>query len=87
MFLRVGDNTDFRLNRLEKCIRIAIAVLSITPGQARLLIDEVRDDKGNLTVQWIDWPITQLQRHAFAFAWSECGEDGSSVQHVMKSDQ
>ena len=74
------DDQPFRENRLKKALRIAAAVLSITPDQAELLICELEDHKGSLIVKWRTWPITDLQRHAFKTAWSECHEH--DVEHI-----
>lgn len=74
------DDQPFRTKRLEKALRIASAVLSLTPDQAGLLIAELEDHKGTLIVKWNTWPITDLQRHAFESAWRECAEH--CVDHI-----
>jgi hypothetical protein len=80
MKIVVYDDQPFRTKRIEKALRIASAVLSITPEQADLLIAEIEDRRGDLIVKWNTWPITELQRHAFDTAWRECGEH--VVEHI-----
>jgi hypothetical protein len=82
---RVYDDQPFREKRLEKALRIACAVMSVTEQQASMLIDSLEDFRGTLRIRWNSWPITDHQRAAFDAAWRECGEH--CVEHIdIKND-
>lgn len=67
------ENVEHRDVRLRKCLRIAIAIMGISPRQADRLLLSLHDHKGDLHVLWFD-PPTEAQRAAFQEAWSLCGE-------------
>ena len=75
------DGAAHRVPRLIKTLRIATAVMGITPGQALLLIHGLHDDRGTLVVRWCFSP-SDHQIRAFAVAWSQCGEPEHAVRHV-----
>jgi hypothetical protein len=75
------DGAAHRLPRLHKAMRIAAAIMGITPGQALLLIKGLHDDRGTLEVRWVFSPSNH-QIHAFGVAWEQCGETARDVRHV-----
>jgi len=82
---RVYDDQPFRTKRLEKALRIACAIMSVTEQQADMLINNMEDYRGTLLVRWNSWPITDHQRAAFEAAWRECDEH--CVEHIdIKND-
>lgn len=80
------DNAAHRLPRLQKVMRIAIAIMGITPGQALLLINGLHDDRGTLEVRWVYSP-SDHQIHAFGVAWEQCGESARDVRHTASGVQ
>ena len=74
-----NDNAAHRVPRMHKALRIATAIMGITPGQALLLIHGLRDDRGTLEVRWVYSP-SEHQIHAFAVAWEQCGERAQDVR-------
>ena len=52
MDITTYDDQPFREQRLKKALRIASAILSITPDQAELLLCGLEDHKGDLIVKW-----------------------------------
>lgn len=78
------DEAEWRVERLQKCARIAAAILSLTSEQLDKLISAMEDQKGALIVYWTCSEINQQQRLAFKTAWAECSE--YIVEHVMVSN-
>ena len=78
------EDAKHRDDRLLKCARIAKAILFLSDEQADVLIDELHDYKGRLTVTW-NYRPTQHQVEAFRAAWELCGEPGVNTEHVLKS--
>ncbi len=77
------DGAEHRVPRLIKALRIATAIMGVTPGQALLLIHGLHDDRGTLVVRW-QAPPSDHQIRAFSVAWEQCGEDAASVRHACK---
>lgn len=75
MLIYVSDNNLWRMERVSKVLRIAGKILGISSEQFELLIDEVHDNKGQLTIHW-KVPQTKRQAEAFTAAWEECKEHG-----------
>lgn len=69
-----------RIERLRKVLRIVREIMSISESQAHLLIYDLNDEKGLLTVRWSAQPTTR-QFEAFATAWGLVGESPSRVVH------
>lgn len=69
-----------RIERLRKVLLIVREVLSISESQAALLIYDLNDEKGLLTVNWSALP-TSRQFEAFATAWGLVGEVPSRIVH------
>lgn len=80
------DNAAHRIPRLHKVLRIATAIMGITPGQALLLIHSLHDDRGTLAVHWVFTP-SEHQTRAFAVAWEQCGERAQDVRHTADGVQ
>lgn len=77
------DGALHRVPRLQKALRIATAIMGITPHHADLLIHELRDNRGTLEVSWISAPSAH-QRAAWATAWEQCGERAEDVRHSFE---
>ena len=73
MLISNYENAAFRDKRLEKCLRIWMAIMGVTREQADKLIYSLHDHKGGLHVLWHDEP-TERQKLAFSEAWGECCE-------------
>lgn len=74
------DGAQHRRERLAKALRIAREILSLSESQTTLLIYDIRDRKGMLSVNWSAMP-TDRQCAAFSTAWELVGEDPENVQH------
>lgn len=74
------DGAGHRVPRLMKALRIATAIMGITPGQALLLIHGLHDDRGTLVVRWC-FSASEHQIRAFGVAWEQCGEPYHAVRH------
>lgn len=74
------DGAQHRRDRLAKALRIAREILALSESQTTLLIFDVSDRKGQLTVNWSAMP-TQRQCEAFATAWELVGERQGRVVH------
>jgi len=78
MLISNYENDSWRSKRIEKCMRLWIAIMGVSRVQASQLIYSLHDYKGDLHVLWLHEP-TERQKMAFAEAWGECGE--SIVRH------
>lgn len=78
MKIHVTDNHLWRVERVSKALRIAGKILGISLEQFELLIDEIHDHKGQLSIHW-KVPQTFRQAQAFSDAWAECKEPGPIV--------
>lgn len=74
------DGAQHRRDRLAKTLRIAREILAFSESQTTLLIYDLTDKKGMLTVNWSAIP-TQRQCDAFAAAWELVGEKPDRVVH------
>lgn len=74
------DGAAHRVPRLIKALKIATAIMGITPGQALLLIHGLHDERGTLVVRWCFSP-SEHQIRAFQVAWEQCGEPYHQVRH------
>ncbi len=75
-----GD-ARYRIERLTKTLRIAREILALSESQTNLLIRDLTDSRGELTINWSAAP-TSRQCDAFAAAWELVGEDGKSVKNI-----
>lgn len=75
------DGAAHRVPRLMKALKIATAIMGLTPGQALLLIHGLHDDRGTLVVRWCFSP-SEHQIRAFEVAWEQCGEHGAAIRHT-----
>ena len=73
MIISNYESADWRDKRIEKCLRIWLAIMGMTREQAEKLIHSLHDHKGALHVLWNDEP-TERQKLAFVDAWNECCE-------------
>lgn len=80
MELTAYDGNQWRVERLEKLVRIIIKMTGLSRVQLNALIDVIHDQKGELIVHWKHDGCTERMRLAFQDAWSECGE--TNVHHV-----
>lgn len=84
MKIFASRDEKWRIDRVQKAIRIATAMCGLSADQAEMLISEVADNKGILRVCWLTDP-TMIQRHAFSVAWEQCKEMACNVQHVTST--
>ncbi len=75
MQISVTHGDLWREQRIYKTLRIAGKILGLSIDQFELLIDEIHDNKGQLSIHW-KTPQTMRQAQAFKDAWAECGEHG-----------
>lgn len=80
MELTAYDGNQWRVERLEKLVRIIIKMTGLSRVQLDALIDVIYDQKGELIIHWKHGDCTERMRLAFRDAWSECGE--TNVHHV-----
>lgn len=73
MELIAYDSNLWRVERLQKVARIARTILGLSESQFDALIKAMKDDRGNLVIDWKQ-RHTQQQELAFSTAWNECGE-------------
>lgn len=81
MDIQVTDGRLHRLERAQKALRIFGVIAGIQNGQADLLIDRIIEDHGRLTIFWRH-PPSDLQKLAWATAWTECKEHADRVFHT-----
>lgn len=72
------DGQQWRIQRLEKALRIAQAILHYNDQQIDFMIGAVKDDRGNLQVFW-KHPPTQQQKQAFRTSWNLCNGTNRAV--------
>lgn len=80
MQLDAYDGNQWRIDRLNKCARIACAIMGISRDQLEALVSHLSDSKGELVITWRH-DHTKNQEIAFQSAWAECGE--RNVQHKI----
>lgn len=78
MIVEAHDNNLWRIERAQKTIKVACAILGITKQQLETLVYSIRDQKGELHVLW-NHPWTKRQEQAFQTAWELGGE--TNVHH------
>lgn len=78
MIVDAHDSTLWRIERLQKTIKVACAILGITKQQLEAMVYSIRDQKGELFVLW-NHPWTKRQEQAFQTAWELGGE--TNVHH------
>lgn len=78
MIVEALDKTLWRIERAQKAIKVACAILGISKEQLGDLVYRISDHKGTLRITW-NHQWTQRQADAFQIAWELCGE--SEVQH------
>ena len=80
MLIEAHDSTLWRIERVQKSIKVACAILGITKHQLEVLVYRIADQKGELQIMWFHaW--TAQQEQAFQIAWGICGE--SNVHHEL----
>lgn len=80
MELTAYDGNQWRVDRLEKLVRIVCKITGLTREQLGALIDSIHDHKGELLVHWKHQGCSARMQLAFKDAWSECGEN--NVHHI-----
>jgi hypothetical protein len=78
MHLIVSQDEKWRLDRLEKAIKLICAIAGLNRWQISLLVAELEDHKGDLWVRWRTEPSDRIMA-AFDDAWRLCGEP--NTQH------
>ncbi len=73
MQISAYDNNLWRVERIQKAAKLACAIQGLTLDQLDVLVDEVKDHKGELVVKWKHQQTPQ-QEAAFQTAWEFCGE-------------
>jgi hypothetical protein len=79
MELIAYDGNKWRVERLEKLVRVVSAMTGLSAAQLEALIDTICDQKGELIVQWKHEGCSDRMRLAFRDAWNVCGE--TNVHH------
>lgn len=72
------DGQHWRIQRLEKALRIAQAILHFNDQQIDFMVKALHDDHGNMQVFW-KHPPTDRQRQAFRTAWDLCNGKSRAV--------
>lgn len=83
MRITAYDGAQWRVERLEKVLRIVGRIYDITRAQMDQIVDEVADDRGELHITW-KHDHTYAQERAFAIAWELCKELPSKVFHHIE---
>lgn len=78
MIVEAHDNNLWRIERVQKSLKVACAILGVTKPQLQALLYRVADQKGELHILW-NHSWTKQQEQAFQVAWELCGE--SNVHH------
>lgn len=65
------DSQQWRVERLQKAVRLATAILGIGEDHMNAMVAKVEDRRGNLITYWFA-PPTDHMRNAFRTAWAEC---------------
>lgn len=74
MKITAYDDTMWRVERLEKMLKLAVKTTGLTMVQIHAVIDEVHDHKGELIVTWKHGDCTEKMKLALKDAWQMCGE-------------
>jgi hypothetical protein len=69
------DSQKWRVERLQKTVRLATAILGMGEDHMSALVAKVEDQRGNLITYWYTAPSTH-QKNAFRTAWAECERRG-----------
>lgn len=64
------DSQKWRVERLQKTVRLATAILGMGQDHMEAIVAKVEDQRGNLITYWFT-PPTAHQRNAFLTAWRE----------------
>ncbi len=72
------DGQQWRIQRLDKALRIAQAILHFNDQQIEFMVKALHDDHGNLQVFW-KYPPTERQKQAFRTAWDLCNGKSRAV--------
>lgn len=72
------DGQQWRIQRLEKALRIAQAILHFNDQQIEFMVRALNDDHGNMQVFW-KYPPTERQKQAFRTAWDLCNGKSRAV--------
>lgn len=80
MIVDALDRTLWRIERVQKAIKVACAILGISKEQLHDLVFRISDHKGTLRITW-NHKWTPRQEEAFRLAWELCGE--TEVQHDL----
>lgn len=82
MDLTAYDGNQWRIERLEKLLRIIGKITGLSRPQLDALIECLYDHKGELIVHWRHGECTERMQLAFKDAWGECGE--TNVHHSFE---
>ena len=64
---------SWRVDRLVKAADVFCTITGVARKQLDLLVAELRDDKGDLIVTWLEQPSQRFML-AFDDAWKQCSE-------------
>lgn len=78
--MEIKAREQWRVERLQKTVRLASTILGMDEEQLKSLIHDVDDLQGHLQVFWRH-PMTSTQINAFAAAWELCGEKPENTSH------
>lgn len=77
-----SETEGWRISRLYTALAWFCRVYGISKEQVELLVDQIYDHKGILSVMWIrGQKPTPEQIRAWAIAWEIAGEPGANVNH------
>lgn len=85
--IKAYDGNQWRIERIQKAIRVFGQIYGITQPQVERLIVEAQDNWGTLHIYWHEdcFPPSEEQKMAFGKAWSLCGERPKDVDHFADS--
>jgi hypothetical protein len=74
MRITAYDESQWRVERLQKMLKLAVTTTGLSMVQIYAIIEEVHDHKGELVVTWKHGDCTERMKLAFKDAWQMCGE-------------
>jgi len=78
-----GQNEPFRINRLEKVLKIYNIQIADSNDQELTEMVSLHDHKGELSVTWTNEP-TDEQKHILGLLWELQNELGENVVHQLE---
>lgn len=84
MELNAYDGSLWRIERLQKFVRVVSTMTGLSEEQLDVLIENLHDHKGELIVHWKHGGCSPRMRLAFNDAWNVCGE--YNVHHTLDGE-